>query len=80
MYGENAFSMMFSKHCISAPGPVCELYNGSKCHGYGSIGMDYIFINTSLGKQADYETEIIKVSFVDLLFTTLLVCSFSFSD
>ena len=43
-------------------GPTCERYTGSLCRTTGSIGMDYIFFNTSLGNQNDYEMALIKVT------------------
>ena len=41
----------------SAAGPTCQLYSGSLCYGYGSIGMDQIYINTSVATQDAYEAE-----------------------
>ena len=50
-------SLLPSSSLPSAAGPTCQLYSGSLCYGYGSIGMDQIYINTSVATQDAYEAE-----------------------
>ena len=52
--------------CVSIPnaeaGPQCEFYNSSGiCRLYGSIGYDYIYTDTAVKTEEEYEEEIGRV-------------------
>ena len=40
---------------FTAPGPTCQRYTGTLCRHVGTIALDYIYINTSIASQAEYE-------------------------
>ena len=68
MYGDGwAESAPFSLvPCVSIPnavaGPQCEFYNSSGiCRLYGSIGYDYIYTDTAVKTEKQYEDEIERV-------------------
>ena len=39
----------------TAPGPTCQHYTGTLCRHVGTIALDYIYINTSIASQPEYE-------------------------
>ena len=39
----------------TAPGPECEFYTGDICYGQGPVGLDHVYINTSIATQTEYE-------------------------
>lgn len=47
---------------LSDPGPTCQRYTGSLCRTNGSIGISYIYVNTSIATQDEYEEKLQSVS------------------
>lgn len=54
--------LLFLLCLLSDSGPTCERYTGSLCRTNGSIGMDYIYIDTRIATQSEYENDLTKVS------------------
>lgn len=58
---------------FSDSGPTCERYTGSLCRTNGSIGMSYIYIDTSIATQSEYETDLAKVSREEIVSNIILL-------
>lgn len=55
------YNFIFTNFFIpTAPGPTCQRYTGKLCRHVGTIALDYIYINTSIASQAEYEEFINK--------------------
>ena len=53
---------------------MCEYYPGTVCRRYGSIGMDYVYIDTSMGSFEEYDEKITSVSII-MWCGLVLVCA-----
>ena len=54
-------SFAFFPYFSPEAGPTCQRYTGSLCRTVGSIGMDYVYVDTSVASMEQYESEIMQV-------------------